>query len=142
MKIIITISILFIFTLVSAQENKKTNTETITVSKEKQANQYALYYKTYTGIATISKKEILEMDTLKVGPQLSKRTHFITSFQITLLVKGVMKTTMNKGNVLSNESLKMLQEVSLGSKIFIDNVKAVLTDGVERSIPGMTIKVK
>jgi len=35
-----------------------------------------------------------------------------------------------------------LARVSTGSKIFIDNVKAVGPDGLIRDIPGVTLKVK
>lgn len=142
MKILITISLLFVFTLVTAQENKKINTETITIRKENQINQNVVYYKIYSGVASMSKKEILEMDTLTVGPKALKNAAVITSFDVSLIVKGVLHIVISKGNVLSKEVKTLLQQINSGNKIFIENVTAINVDGTINPVVGMTIKVK
>lgn len=143
MKIIITIGILFITTLVSAQENKKTNTETITVSKEKLVDKYKVYYKNHTGVATIPKKELEEMDVLTVRPTDSTYSIIVVSFEISYIVKGNLHSVACKGNALSKEAKEMLKLVAPGTKVFIDNVVGENTNTKEtRKLQGMTIKVK
>ncbi len=66
----------------------------------------------------------------------------VTEFELTAVVKGALKSEPCKGNALSPGARAILQSAGVGSKIFIENVKAKGPDGSIRSIPGVTIKVK
>ena len=143
MKILFTLSLIFVTTLAISQESKKNTKETISVNKEKQTNQYAVYYKNYTGVATIPKKELEEMDTLTVRSLDVNKPMVIVSFEISLLVNGALKSFVTSGNVLSNEVRKIFKLAKTNSKIYIDNitVKNSITAEIKK-VQGMTIKVK
>jgi gliding motility-associated protein GldM len=66
----------------------------------------------------------------------------VTSFELTAVVKGVLKSEACGGNSLSGGARQILATAGVGSKIFIENVKAKGPDGSVRNIPGVTIKVK
>ena len=66
----------------------------------------------------------------------------VTSFELTAVVKGVLKSEVCTGNGLSSAARSILASAGVGSKVFIENVKAKGPDGSLRSIPGVTIKVK
>ncbi len=66
----------------------------------------------------------------------------VTSFELTAVVKGVLKSEVCSGNSLSSAARQILATAGVGSKIFIENVKAKGPDGSIRNIPGVTIKVK
>jgi len=66
----------------------------------------------------------------------------VTSFELTAVVKGVLKSEVCSGNGLSAAARQILASAGVGSKVFIENVKAKGPDGSVRSIPGVTIKVK
>ena len=66
----------------------------------------------------------------------------VTSFELTAVVKGVLKSEACGGNSLSGGARQILATAGVGSKIFIENVKAKGPDGSIRNIPGVTIKVK
>ncbi|MBK6523513.1 MAG: hypothetical protein IPG08_15010 [Sphingobacteriaceae bacterium] len=66
----------------------------------------------------------------------------VTSFELTAVVKGVLKSEACSGNSLSGGARQILATAGVGSKIFIENVKAKGPDGSIRNIPGVTIKVK
>lgn len=143
MKKIITLSLLFISTIILAQETKKNTKETITVKKEKKANLYTTCYKNFSGTTTMTKKEIEEMDVLTVCSSDSINPFVITSFEITTVAKGNIKTVICVGNKLSSHAKGMLPFAEVGKKIFIDNVKAEnLKTKQIKSLPGMTIIVK
>jgi hypothetical protein len=66
----------------------------------------------------------------------------VTSFELTAVVKGVLKSESCKGNSLSPGARAILASAGVNSKIFVENVKAKGPDGSIRNIPGVTIKVK
>jgi len=66
----------------------------------------------------------------------------VTSFELSAVVKGALKSEPCQGNNLSPAAKSILASAGVGSKIFIENVKAKGPDGTIRSIPGVTIKVK
>lgn len=66
----------------------------------------------------------------------------VTSFELTAVVKGVLKSEVCSGNSLSSAARQILSTAGVGSKVFIENVKAKGPDGSIRNIPGVTIKVK
>lgn len=66
----------------------------------------------------------------------------VTEFELTAVVKGALKSEPCKGNSLSGGARAILSSAGVGSKIFIENVKAKGPDGSIRNIPGVTIKVK
>jgi gliding motility-associated protein GldM len=66
----------------------------------------------------------------------------VTSFELTAVVKGVLKSEACSGNSLSSGARQILATAGVGSKIFVENVKAKGPDGSVRNIPGVTIKVK
>ncbi len=66
----------------------------------------------------------------------------VTEFELTAVVKGALKSEPCKGNSLSGAARGILSSAGVGSKIFIENVKAKGPDGSIRNIPGVTIKVK
>ena len=143
MKIIIIINLIFVSIIAFSQESKKNTKETISVSKEKQTNQYAVYYKNYTGVATLPKKELEEMDVLTVRPTDSINPIVVVSFEISLIAKGSLQSAVCKGNALSKEAKEMLKLVTPGTKVFVDNVLGENKKTREiRTLPGMTLKVK
>ena len=64
------------------------------------------------------------------------------SFELSAVVKGNLKSEACTGNNLSSGAKAVLASAGVGSKIFVDNVKAKGPDGTIRNIPGVTIKVK
>jgi len=66
----------------------------------------------------------------------------VTTFELSAVVKGALKSVVCSGNQLSGEARAILASAGVGSKIFFDNVKAKGPDGSLRNIPGVTIKVK
>lgn len=66
----------------------------------------------------------------------------VTSFELSAVVKGALKSVVCSGNQLNGEARAILSSAGVGSKIFFDNVKAKGPDGSVRNIPGVTIKVK
>lgn len=66
----------------------------------------------------------------------------VVSFELSAVVKGALKSEPCQGNNLSASAKQILSSAGVGSKIFIENVKAKGPDGTIRSIPGVTIKVK
>ena len=66
----------------------------------------------------------------------------VTTFELSAVVKGALKSVVCSGNQLNSEARTILQSAGVGSKIFFDNVKAKGPDGSLRNIPGVTIKVK
>ncbi len=66
----------------------------------------------------------------------------VISFELTAVVKGALKSEVCSGNSLSGGARAILASAGVGSKIFVENVKAKGPDGSIRNIPGVTIKVK
>ncbi len=66
----------------------------------------------------------------------------VVSFELTAVVKGVLKSEACSGNSLSSGARQILATAGVNSKIFVENVKAKGPDGSIRNIPGVTIKVK
>lgn len=66
----------------------------------------------------------------------------VTSFELSAVVKGALKSVVCPGNSLSAEARSILNSAGVGSKIFFENVKAKGPDGSVRNIPGVTLKVK
>ncbi|MFO0322209.1 MAG: gliding motility protein GldM [Bacteroidota bacterium] len=66
----------------------------------------------------------------------------VVSFELSAVVKGNLKSEQCSGNNLSSGAKTILASCGVGSKIFVDNVKAKGPDGTLRNIPGVTIKVK
>lgn len=66
----------------------------------------------------------------------------VTSFELSAVVKGALKSVPCTGNQLNGEARAILSSAGVGSKIFFENVKAKGPDGSVRNIPGVTIKVK
>ena len=66
----------------------------------------------------------------------------VTSFELSAVVKGALKSEPCSGNNLSAAASAIVKSAGVGSKIFVENVKAKGPDGTIRNIPGVTIKVK
>lgn len=66
----------------------------------------------------------------------------VTSFELSAVVKGALKSVVCPGNSLTSEARSILSSAGVGSKIFFENVKAKGPDGSVRNIPGVTLKVK
>jgi gliding motility-associated protein GldM len=66
----------------------------------------------------------------------------VTSFELSAVVKGALKSVTCSGNSLNDEARQILKSAGTGSKIFFENVKARGPDGSNRSIPGVTLKIK
>lgn len=141
MKKIVIICLVFASTLTNAQENNKTtNTST---KKSVNANIPNAFFKNYTGNTTISKTEIMDLDTIKALKKNEKAIFVITSFDITLVTseKKLISRT-SKGCVLSNESKEVLKQVANGSKVYVDNIKATNSLGKIVNVAGITFNVK
>ena len=106
----------------------------LNVNCNAQTEHPSVYFKNYTGLATISAKEVMEIDTLKAHLKTSE--FVVVSFELTLTVNGKhIKTLVCKSNVLSNEAKTLLKQAVSGSKIFIDNIKA--TENKSKPIRGL-----
>lgn len=66
----------------------------------------------------------------------------VTSFELSAVVKGQLKSIACSGNSLNSEARGIIGSAGVGSKLFVENVKAKGPDGTIRNIPGVTIKVK
>ena len=97
-----------------------------------------------TGNVDMKKSELASI--AGVGAELAgfdfDAKFIVVSFELSAVVKGNLKSEVCSGNNLSSGAKAVLSSCGVGSKIFVDNVKAKGPDGTIRSIPGVTIKVK
>ncbi len=97
-----------------------------------------------TGTVDMKKSELAAIGG--VGAELAgfdfDAKFIVTSFELSAVVKGALKSEVCPGNSLSQGARTILSSAGVGSKIFVENVKAKGPDGTIRSIPGVTIKVK
>lgn len=139
-KLIASISFVFISIFVNAQENHKVTNEVA------QAESPNAYFKNYSGNVTISKNELMQIDTLKVHSKDEKVVYIVSSFDITMVTfnkttgkKLITKTS--KGFLLSKESKELLKNVVVGSKVHVDNVKATNSLGKIVKVAGITFNI-
>jgi gliding motility-associated protein GldM len=66
----------------------------------------------------------------------------VTSFELSAVVKGALKSVACSGNNLNDEARQILKSAGTGSKVFFENVKARGPDGSNRPIPGVVLKIK
>ena len=97
-----------------------------------------------TGTVDMKKSELAAIGG--VGAELAgfdfDAKFIVVSFELSAVVKGALKSEVCPGNSLSAGARTILGTAGVGSKIFVENVKAKGPDGTIRSIPGVTIKVK
>ncbi len=97
-----------------------------------------------TGSVDMKKSELASIGG--VGAELAgfefDAKFIVISFELSAVVKGALKSEPCSGNNLSAGARTILSSAGVGSKIFVENVKAKGPDGTIRSIPGVTIKVK
>ncbi|HWY38464.1 MAG TPA: gliding motility protein GldM [Bacteroidia bacterium] len=93
--------------------------------------------------------EIKKIEVGSIGAVLAKLEGFdfeanfvVTSYEFTAVIKGNPVALSGTGNQLTQEMKTALSKVTVGGKIFLDNVKAKGPDGTSRSIGGVTLKVK
>ena len=82
MKKTITLGLILFTLFTKAQENKKASNTNAPIT----------YYKNFTGEATIAKKELIEMDTLKVhgkGQKANLNEYVVTGFEVSMLVENL-----------------------------------------------------
>ena len=135
MKKTITLGLILFTLFTKAQENKKASNTNAPIT----------YYKNFTGGATIAKKELIEMDTLKVhgkGQKANLNEYVVTGFEVSMLVDKKLVSKVNKGNTLSAETKELLNQVSVGSKVYIENVSATNTKGKTSKFQGISFTVK
>lgn len=86
---------------------------------------------------------------LKVTPGvLAKLENFdfdlkfdVKSFDISMSVGGSIAIASSSSNRITPEQLNLLNNAKPGSKVYIENVKAMGPDGTMRKIPGVNLKV-
>ncbi len=86
---------------------------------------------------------------LKVTPGvLAKLENFdfdlkfdVKSFDISMSVGGSIAIASSNSNRITSEQLTLLNNAKPGSKVYIENVKAMGPDGTMRKIPGVNLKV-
>lgn len=97
-----------------------------------------------TGNVEVKKMELAAIGG--VGAELAgfdfDAKFIVTSFELSAVVKGALKSVSCPGNSLSGEARSILSSAGVGAKIFFENVKAKGPDGTIRNIPGVTLKVK
>lgn len=97
-----------------------------------------------TGNVDVKKIELIQIGG--VGAELAgfdfDARFVVTSFELSAVVKGALKSVVCPGNSLNAEARAILSTAGVGSKIFFENVKAKGPDGTVRNIPGVTLKVK
>jgi len=69
-------------------------------------------------------------------------TFKITSFDLSMNMQGDFITKSATGNRLSTEMAQMLKSAKKGTKIYIEEVKAVGPDGVPRKLPPLNLKLQ
>ncbi|MBS1646947.1 MAG: gliding motility protein GldM [Bacteroidetes bacterium] len=98
-----------------------------------------------TGSVDMKKSEISVIGGVGANaPGFDFKANFVVlSFDVTASVKGATKFTSCQGNNMSSDARSILNQVGVGSKIFIDNIKVKAPDGsIKTGVPGITIKVK
>lgn len=65
----------------------------------------------------------------------------IKSFDITMSVNGGIASLSSNSNRITAEQATLLKNAKTGSRVFIENVRAMGPDGVMRKIPGVNLKV-
>lgn len=97
-----------------------------------------------TGSVEVKKSELAAIGG--VGAELAgfdfDAKFIVSSFELSAVVKGALKSVSCPGNSLNAEARQILSSAGVGSKIFFENVKAKGPDGTVRSIPGVTLKIK
>ncbi len=97
-----------------------------------------------TGTVDMKKSELAAIGG--VGAELAgfdfDAKFIVTSFVLSAVVKGSLKSENCSGNNISSAAKAILNSAGVGSKIFVEEVKAKGPDGTIRNIPGVTIKVK
>jgi hypothetical protein len=137
MKKTLTIICLFIAVFTFAQADKNETTKPTS------------YLKNYSGTTNISKKELLELDTLKViskSNNTGSKQIQVSSFDLTVVITGKPeKRTLfssQKGCLITQEAKKLLLQSSKGSKVYLDNIRANDANKQEvKNIPGITLNV-
>jgi hypothetical protein len=87
------------------------------------------YLKNYSGRANISKKDLLELDTLKVISKSNNATSKqfqVSSFDLSVVIPGKPeKRTLHyvqKGCLITKEAKNLLLQCTKGSKVYVDNI--------------------
>ncbi|MBI2271713.1 MAG: gliding motility protein GldM [Bacteroidetes bacterium] len=65
----------------------------------------------------------------------------IKSFDITMSAGGGIATASSNSNRITSEQANLLKNAKTGTRVFIENVRAMGPDGVMRKIPGVNLKV-
>jgi len=149
-KAIVVSAIMMLTQLTHAQENQKKGKENNSSKQVAETEFPATYFKNYTGTTSISKKEIMNMDTIKVHAKDGKgnlKTFTVVSYNFTAGLDGKDANTDNKtlfckGQTLTKENRELLKQIAPGSKVFIDNVTAIDSKGKTVKAAGLTLNVK
>ncbi|MGZ3904127.1 MAG: GldM family protein [Bacteroidia bacterium] len=120
-----------------------TTTASFAQAKDSKNCDLRTYFGTHTATSEIAKADLGNVSELIAKDECdAKKTATVESFEFTAMVGGKPVVYTGKGNAISADMKKTLGEVKSGSKIFIDNVKAKMSDGSVKGIPGITLKVK
>ncbi len=92
--------------------------------------------------------DIKKLDAAGMSAVVAKLENFefetnfkVVSFEFTAIVRGLPVIYAGTGSALTQEMKTALSKVGTGSKIFIDEVKALGPDGKIRNIAGVTLRV-
>ena len=100
-----------------------------------------VYLGTHTGTSEITKAELITFKELTVKNNCNDGSVFL-GFDLTTIVNGGTVICSTNSMILHKDMTDAINQVKVGSKIFIDNVRIKKPDGTIKVIPGITIKVK
>lgn len=66
----------------------------------------------------------------------------ITSFEVTMSVGGSLLTSTANGNRFTAEMKNRIKRLKSGSRVYIENIKAVGPDGVQRKLKPINFKIQ
>jgi len=96
------------------------------------------------GDDVVSKGELLSIQG--VIPKLENfdfdLKFIVSSFDMSMMVRGVFVTESSQSNGLTANMSKLLASAGTGTKVYFENVRAKGPDGTVRKIPGVNLKVK
>jgi hypothetical protein len=95
----------------------------------------------YTGACSISKSELTIIKSLTCTCDENTK-YEILSFELSINLKGQVMVINCLGGNLSVEAKATINKATVGSKIFIDNIKVKDPTGKVKNVAGLTITVK
>ena len=137
-----TLQILLLLLLTISVHSQTKDTKAKASSKDNKLCPPILMLGTYKGGDVVPKEKIATLTNFTIHFNCGISAHYnIISYEFTAIVKGTSKIVRGVGSELSTEMRTAMENVSTGSKIFIEKVKTKSANGSIVDLPGLTFKI-